>query len=250
MRIPETVPTYRSRRQKHEGIAACASRKGRRNSNRSDKTGYRLEVATTSLTSPKPRVALIGGTSHVGKSTFAESLARKLLWQHMSTDRLSRHPGRPWRTEGRAPTEVETYFRTHSTEVLVDDVLQHYGRHVWPIASAIVRTRLSNPYDDCLVLEGSAIWPQFVADARFHRTMSAWFTAPDGLITERVHMSCRYDEQPPPIRAAVDGFLSRSLAFNERMLRAATPLRVRVVDVGDPEAIDGLLADWCSVLTG
>ena len=33
------------------------------------------------------RVLLIGGTSHVGKSTLAQALAAKLVGEHVSTDR-------------------------------------------------------------------------------------------------------------------------------------------------------------------
>jgi 2-phosphoglycerate kinase len=42
------------------------------------------------------RVILIGGSSHVGKSTLGQSLAAKLGWSYCSTDKLARHPGRPW----------------------------------------------------------------------------------------------------------------------------------------------------------
>ncbi len=38
---------------------------------------------------------LIGGTSHAGKSTLAQSLAAKLGWNYLSTDKLARHPGKP-----------------------------------------------------------------------------------------------------------------------------------------------------------
>ena len=44
----------------------------------------------------KYRILLIGGTSHVGKSTLAQLLALKLGWNYRSTDKLARHPGRPW----------------------------------------------------------------------------------------------------------------------------------------------------------
>ena len=41
------------------------------------------------------RVLLIGGPSHTGKSTLAETLAAELGWNHVSTDSMARHPGRP-----------------------------------------------------------------------------------------------------------------------------------------------------------
>ena len=52
---------------------------------------------------PNLKVILIGGSSHVGKSTVSESLAETLGWSHLSTDRLAAHPGRPWRP---APEKV------------------------------------------------------------------------------------------------------------------------------------------------
>ena len=39
---------------------------------------------------------LIGGTSHVGKSTLGKALASKLGWDCVATDSLGKHPGRPW----------------------------------------------------------------------------------------------------------------------------------------------------------
>ncbi|MEL7245323.1 MAG: 2-phosphoglycerate kinase, partial [Cyanobacteria bacterium J06573_2] len=48
------------------------------------------------LINDKTRIILIGGSSHVGKSTLAQSLANKLNWNYISTDKLARHPGRPW----------------------------------------------------------------------------------------------------------------------------------------------------------
>lgn len=50
------------------------------------------------------RVILIGGSSSVGKSPLAESLAAKLGWTYISTDKLARNPGGPWKTDlGSAP---------------------------------------------------------------------------------------------------------------------------------------------------
>ncbi len=42
------------------------------------------------------RVILIGGSSHAGKSTLGQAIAAKLGWSYRSTDKLARHPGRPW----------------------------------------------------------------------------------------------------------------------------------------------------------
>ena len=74
----------------------------------------------------KSRVLLIGGTSHTGKSTLAQAVATRLNWQHQSTDKLARHPGRPW-SVGSEPIsgEVAEHYLSLDVEELVADVLRH-----------------------------------------------------------------------------------------------------------------------------
>lgn len=56
------------------------------------------------------RILLIGGSSHVGKSTVAQSLASHLGWNYRSTDKLARHPGRPWQAK---PKKVPNHVAAH-----------------------------------------------------------------------------------------------------------------------------------------
>ena len=73
------------------------------------------------------RVVFIGGTSHVGKSTLAESLAARLGWTRISTDTLARHPGRPWRpAPEKVPDHVAEHYLSLSVNELLKDVLRHY----------------------------------------------------------------------------------------------------------------------------
>ena len=104
------------------------------------------------------RVILIGGSSHAGKSTVSESLAAKLGWSHLSTDRLAAHPGRPWR---RTPGEkvmdiVADHYLNLSVDELMEDVLRHYWANVWPKVVKIVASHVHDPSATGLVLEGSA----------------------------------------------------------------------------------------------
>ena len=185
------------------------------------------------------RVVLIGGTSHVGKSTFAESLADALAWQYLSTDSLSRHPGRPWRLDGSAvPAHVIQYFQTRSTEVLLDEVLQHFRQNVWPIAEAIVQCRLANEYDIGLVLEGSAILPGCVHRAGWNDVKSLWFLDSNDLIRQRILAGSHYLEQPASIQRAVSGFLDRSLAFDHFLTESLAGLNFDVIDADNPEQIE------------
>ena len=67
---------------------------------------------------PNMKVILIGGSSHVGKSTVSQSLATRLGFSHVSTDNLARHPGRPWK---RAPEKVSGYIAEHYLSLSIDE---------------------------------------------------------------------------------------------------------------------------------
>ena len=72
----------------------------------------------------RAKLILIGGTSHVGKSTVGRRLAEDLGWNYLSTDQLARHPGRPWRADGgQIPDDVAEHYSSLSVSDLVDTVL-------------------------------------------------------------------------------------------------------------------------------
>ena len=86
------------------------------------------------------RVVLIGGSSHAGKSTLAQSLASHLGWSCRSTDEgLAPHPGRPWQVKPReVPKHVADHYLSLSVDELITDVLRHYKGNVWPLIKDIV----------------------------------------------------------------------------------------------------------------
>ncbi len=82
---------------------------------------------------------LIGGTSHVGKSMLGSFLAAQLQWEYVSTDKLARHPGRPWRVgKTKVPAHVAKHYLSLSVDELVSDVLRHYELNVWPIVAGLL----------------------------------------------------------------------------------------------------------------
>ncbi|WP_202872553.1 hypothetical protein [Kribbella soli] len=87
------------------------------------------------------RVVLVGGTSNVGKSTVAQVLAGRLGFDYLSTDKLGRHPGRPWATPNHeVPAHVVEHYRSFTGEQLVDALLAHYER-MWPRIEELVTSR-------------------------------------------------------------------------------------------------------------
>ena len=105
---------------------------------------------------PNLRVILVGGSSHVGKSTLSGSLAAELGWTHVSSDTLARHPGRPWKPEPeKVPDNVAEHYISLSVDELLRDVLCHYRVNVWPKVEAIVAAYSNDTSRAGVIVEGS-----------------------------------------------------------------------------------------------
>jgi len=186
-----------------------------------------------------PKVILIGGSSHVGKSTIATSLAAKLGWTHVSTDSLARHPGRPWRSApDKVPDDVAEHYLNLSVEELIEDVLRHYRVNVWPKVEAIIASHSDNRSPNGVVLEGSALWPEFAASLDSTRTAAIWLTASDELFRERIHANSKYSSKSAQERKMIDKFLERTIAYNTLMVKAVNCHAFTLLDVQRSDAID------------
>jgi hypothetical protein len=114
-----------------------------------------------------PKIILISGSSHAGKSTLAEALANRLGYSSLSTDRLARHPGRPWNHNGPVKEHVAQHYATFSVDELLSDVLAHYRKNVLPQVAEILAKHSSEDSTEGLVLEGSALWSEEIAKFDF-----------------------------------------------------------------------------------
>ena len=177
-------------------------------------------------------MVLIGGSSHAGKSSLAGSLAASLGWIHISTDTLARHPGGPWKPEPeKVPDDVAEHYLSLSVDELIADVLRHYRVNVWPKVKAIVASHVDETSASRIVLEGSALWPEFLTTLELDRIAALWLTASEEVFRRRIRHGSMYHSKSCRERTMVDKFLERTLAYDSQMVEVVNRRGLILVDV-------------------
>ncbi|XUY25583.1 hypothetical protein RMR21_008110 [Agrobacterium sp. rho-8.1] len=172
------------------------------------------------------RIILLGGASHVGKSTLATDMARHPGWRNLSTDSLARHPGRPWQTAPHVvPPHVVEHYRDLDVEALMQSVLHHY-RAMW---GTLVLPLIER--EEGLVMEGSALLPEKVAPIVSTRVRAVWLVASDEVIEQRMKVESDYAARDEDARLLIDKFLARALAFNRFIAAEVARFDLTKIDV-------------------
>lgn len=195
------------------------------------------------------RVILLGGSSHAGKSTVAQTLAAQLGWTCLSTDKLAKHPGRPWRAAPKAvPGHVATHYLTLTPPQLIEDVMRHYERTVWPMVETLVTAHASGAAPERLVLEGSAILPHRVAANAWDCVGAVWLTGGDELFAQRIRDASAYAHRSATERQMIDAFLERTLRFNALTTAAVRQHGLSAVEVRPGVQVEETAATCLAVL--
>ncbi len=167
------------------------------------------------------RVILIGGTSHTGKSTLGKSFATKLGWDYLTTDSLARHPGRPWvsKSNRTIKQQVVEHYKNLSTPDLLTDVLKHYAQNVLPQVETLVQACRSNLLDNCLVIEGSALYPSLVRDLVISEDVKGiWLAGNYNLLKNRIYKNSNFAHVGKEEQYLIYKFLERTWLYNQAML--------------------------------
>ena len=114
------------------------------------------------------------------------------------------------------------HYLSLSVNELLEDVLHHYRVDFWPKVEAIVASHSHDTSGAGVVLEGSALWPEFVTDRSLDRVAALWLTASDEVFRQRIHAGSMYGSKSPRERAMVDKFLERTLAYDSLMADVAS----------------------------
>jgi 2-phosphoglycerate kinase len=178
----------------------------------------------------------------VGKSTLAQALASQLGWQVRSTDKLARHPGRPWQVPPKqVPPHVADHYLSLSPEALLADVLRHYRENVWPLAEAIIERHATDLSTDRLIMEGSALLPALVATLTLDNVAALWLTASNACFVRRIYQSSQYETKSPREKRMIDQFLARTKRYNTRMMTTVERLGLISVDIEHASSLEDLI---------
>lgn len=190
-----------------------------------------------------PSVLLIFGTSHVGKSTLAIRFGEALGWQVVSTDSLARHPGRPW-PEVKVP--VAEYYSSLSDETIFW-FLQAHHENMWPLLAQKIRE--ASDANRGLVLEGSALRPEFIGRLNPQKTVFVGLHATRAFLKKRIEAESGYHERDERMKLLIDRFILRSLRDNESIVEASNRHGLRLVDVGKEGSLEQLTEELIGTLS-
>ena len=189
------------------------------------------------------KVLLIGGSSHAGKSFLARSLGLSLGCEWLATDGLARHPGRPWLPDHQSvPTHVADHYLSLNAEKLLIDVLRHY-KSMWPEVKDLITAHASNPSSDWLILEGSALWPEQVANLNVDAVRAVWLNASDDLFESRILGDSQFHSADALGQMMIKKFLQRMLRYNAEMMRVVERLGLAHVEVQLGASMDQVSAE-------
>ena len=190
------------------------------------------------------RAILIGGSSHVGKSTLGKSLSNKLDWNYISTDSLAKHPGRPWINANTKVIQdhVVKHYKYLSVKALLLDVLSHYQQNVLPQVETLVRDNISNLSNKHLIIEGSALYPEFVVDlVNIKNVRGIWLTASGLTLQNRIYKDSNFYNVSQEDKYLIQKFLARTILYNRRIKKDLEDLKLEYIDVESVTTLDELV---------
>lgn len=182
-----------------------------------------------------PGHLLITGTSHTGKSTLAAQIGKALDWEVMSTDRMGRHPGRPWEN---TPPHVLEFYEKMSADAIHTFLQNHHQNMRLNILDFIERLTNTNRH---FVLEGAALRPEYLEG---HEANMICLYARDSFLSDRMRRSAALAGQPPAGQVVTEAFITRSLRENTLLKEAARKQRIKMIDVENATALADFATDF------
>lgn len=166
---------------------------------------------------------MIGGTSHCGKSTLAKSLSLELNIDFISTDNLAKHPGRPWKEIPKMiPEHVVDHYLNLSVEELLISVFGHYKK-LWPTIRCEIELKRNEKRG--MIIEGSAILPELIANNLNGNVLPVWLTASENFLRSRIYKTSGYYKKTDLEKQLIDAFVRRAIAFDQIVMERVKQFR-------------------------
>ncbi len=121
-------------------------------------------------------------------------------------------------------------YLTLSVNDLMEDVLRDYRINVWPKVEATAASHSAAGSTTGVVLEGSALWPEFVTGLDLDKVTAVWLAADEGVFLQRIHAGSLYRSKSTREQMMIDTLIERTLAYNARMVATANRHRFILVD--------------------
>jgi hypothetical protein len=153
------------------------------------------------------------------------------VYSTLTGNRLDPMDGMDWRE----------YFATTPVDLLLDHAAASRKR-LWPAIRKIVRTH--STWDDPLVMEGYALWPEQVLAAGFTDTGALWLTGDDLLLESRIRSNPSFFCGATDEEALIRNFLRRSSQYNKLMIESAAVCNAALVRVESGQSVSDI-ADLC-----
>jgi hypothetical protein len=182
----------------------------------------------------------------------ARCIAARYEYGCISTDDIGKAVSSVYSALGRSDIDPmggvdwREYFATTPVDLLLEHAAASRER-IWPAIDRIVRAH--STWDDPLVMEGYALWPEQVMAAGFTATGAVWLTCDDLLLESRIRANRDFYRGAVDEETLIGNFLRRSSRYNELMLKSTAQCNATVIHIVSGHSVQDV-ADLCvSALT-
>jgi len=138
------------------------------------------------------------------------------------------------------PDDVQEHYLSLSVEELFADVIRHYET-VWPLVTDKIAAL---PAGQGQVIEGSALWPDFIASYSKDDVSAVWLTASDELLQARIYRESALARADAVQRELISKFLERTYYFNARMVERVMRLGFPLISITGSDTVE----DLCEII--
>jgi hypothetical protein len=115
---------------------------------------------------------------------------------------------------------------------------------MWPRIVSVLDAQAAHGYEGGLILEGSGVWPDLVAELPDVGRAAIWLTASPQTLRTRICAASGYADLSGANRALVDKFIGRTELYDTYLVAAVGRLGLPLIDVDSLPSLDAL-ADHC-----